>query len=169
MKKRMGATNVGVRRAHPYLWSLSSPQQPLETEDSPAVSSCPTIYLATRVPCKTQFVYNDEVTSLLVVLWSMGFVGERRATLRVQHRVDFSTSKRKNFTPSLCSHREFAVSRWLILPRGCRFLSEFFLQSLFVPEVRFPSNEGAVFLQIPVRVQLHSRQPGQQEFPKMVA
>ena len=27
--KRMGATNVGVRRAHSYLWSLSSPQQPL--------------------------------------------------------------------------------------------------------------------------------------------
>ena len=25
----MGATNVGVRRAHSYLWSLSSPQQPL--------------------------------------------------------------------------------------------------------------------------------------------
>src|SRR6266851_2013693 len=48
----MGATNVGVRRAHPYSWSLSSPQQPHETEDSPTVSSCPTIYLARRMPCK---------------------------------------------------------------------------------------------------------------------
>src|SRR6267143_1200002 len=41
IKKRMGATNVGVRRAHPYSWSLSSPQQPLETEDSPTVSLAP--------------------------------------------------------------------------------------------------------------------------------
>jgi hypothetical protein len=40
-KKRMGATYVGVRRAHPYSWSLSSPQQPLETEDSPTVSLAP--------------------------------------------------------------------------------------------------------------------------------
>ncbi len=40
-KKRMGATNVGVRRAHSYSWSLSSPQQPLETEDSPTVSLAP--------------------------------------------------------------------------------------------------------------------------------
>ena len=32
-----------------------------ETEDSPAVSSCPTIYIATRVPCKALFVgeYED--------------------------------------------------------------------------------------------------------------
>jgi len=37
----MGATYVGVRRAHPFLWSLSSPQQPLETEDSPTVSLAP--------------------------------------------------------------------------------------------------------------------------------
>ena len=40
-KKRMGATYVGVRRAHSFLWSLSSPQQPLETEDSPTVSLAP--------------------------------------------------------------------------------------------------------------------------------
>src|SRR6478735_702409 len=37
----MGATYVGVRRAHPYSWLLSSPQQPLETEDSPTVSLAP--------------------------------------------------------------------------------------------------------------------------------
>src|SRR6185437_11612414 len=55
-KKRMDATNVGVRRVHPYLWSLSSPQQPLETEDSPTVSSCPTIYIATHVPGKIHTV-----------------------------------------------------------------------------------------------------------------
>src|SRR5215208_4070202 len=40
-KKRMGATYVGVRRAHPYSWLLSSPQQPLETEDPPTVSLAP--------------------------------------------------------------------------------------------------------------------------------
>jgi len=32
---------VGVRRAHPYSWLLSSPQQPLETEDPPTVSLAP--------------------------------------------------------------------------------------------------------------------------------
>ncbi len=37
----MGATYVGVRRAHPYSWLLSSPQQPLETEDPPTVSLAP--------------------------------------------------------------------------------------------------------------------------------
>ncbi len=47
-KKRMGATNVGVRRAHSYSWSLSSPQQPLETEDSPTVSLAPQ-YTSQRV------------------------------------------------------------------------------------------------------------------------
>ncbi|HEX6719051.1 MAG TPA: hypothetical protein VF088_18220, partial [Pyrinomonadaceae bacterium] len=30
-----------VRRAHPYSWLLSSPQQPLETEDPPTVSLAP--------------------------------------------------------------------------------------------------------------------------------
>ena len=56
----MDATNVGVRRVHPYLWSLSSPQQPLETEDSPTVSSCPTIYIATRVPGNAHVVDDIE-------------------------------------------------------------------------------------------------------------
>jgi len=37
----MGATYVGVRRAHSYSWLLSSPQQPLETEDPPTVSLAP--------------------------------------------------------------------------------------------------------------------------------
>jgi hypothetical protein len=64
----MGATNVGVRRAHPYLWSLSSPQQPLETEDSPTVSSCPTIYIATRVPCKIHPVNSYEAKQFPTVL-----------------------------------------------------------------------------------------------------
>src|SRR6476646_11607973 len=41
LEKRMGATYVGVRRAHPYSWLLSSPQQPLETEDPPTVSLAP--------------------------------------------------------------------------------------------------------------------------------
>jgi hypothetical protein len=72
-EKRMGATNVGVRRAHPYLWSLSSPQQPPETADSPTVSSCPTIYIATRVPCKTVFVKNYEAKNSLLFLVAASF------------------------------------------------------------------------------------------------
>src|SRR5215831_11613225 len=39
-KKRMGA-NVGVFAPIHFSWSLSSPQQPLETEDPPTVSLAP--------------------------------------------------------------------------------------------------------------------------------
>src|SRR6266446_6033862 len=39
-KKRMGA-NVGVFAPIHFSWLLSSPQQPLETEDSPTVSLAP--------------------------------------------------------------------------------------------------------------------------------
>src|SRR3982074_2126930 len=53
MQKANGRERGSVR-AHSYLWSLSSPQQPLETEDSPTVSSCPEIYIATLVPRKTK-------------------------------------------------------------------------------------------------------------------
>src|SRR6266850_161921 len=66
-KKRMGATNVGVRRAHSYSWSLSSPQQPLETEDSPTVSSCPTIYIARRVPARGFCSRNTEFLEIPMV------------------------------------------------------------------------------------------------------
>src|SRR6476646_4290810 len=41
LEKRMGATYVGVAAAHPFSWLLSSPQQPLETEDPPTVSLAP--------------------------------------------------------------------------------------------------------------------------------
>ena len=37
----MGRCNVGVTAAHPFSWLLSSPQQPLETEDPPTVSLAP--------------------------------------------------------------------------------------------------------------------------------
>jgi len=37
----MGRCNVGVAAAHPFSWLLSSPQQPLETEDPPTVSLAP--------------------------------------------------------------------------------------------------------------------------------
>ena len=55
-KKRMGATYVGVRRAHPYSWLLSSPQQPLETEDPPTVSLAPQ-YTSQRV-CRASSFYS---------------------------------------------------------------------------------------------------------------
>src|SRR5215207_1842061 len=59
--KRMGATYVGVRRAHPYSWLLSSPQQPLETEDPPTVSLAPQ-YTSQR-PCRaTVFFMSNELS-----------------------------------------------------------------------------------------------------------
>src|SRR6476661_3975018 len=62
----MGATYVGVRRAHPYSWLLSSPQQPLETADPPTVSLAPqytsqqlcraiTIFLHRKIKGKVSF------------------------------------------------------------------------------------------------------------------
>jgi hypothetical protein len=51
----MGATYVGVRRAHPYSWLLSSPQQPLETEDPPTVSLAPQ-YTSQRLCRASEFL-----------------------------------------------------------------------------------------------------------------
>jgi hypothetical protein len=39
--KKANGRERGSVRAHSYSWSLSSPQQPLETEDSPTVSLAP--------------------------------------------------------------------------------------------------------------------------------
>ncbi len=63
-KKRMGATYVGVRRAHPYSWLLSSPQQPLETEDPPTVSLAPQ-YTSQHV-CRARVILGDNSISLIV-------------------------------------------------------------------------------------------------------
>jgi hypothetical protein len=98
MKKRMGATNVGVRRAHPYLWSLSSPQQPLETEDSPTVSSCPTIYIATRVPCKTLFVNNYRAKNFLLFFVAGLIHREKSHWSAYKNSVIISKAERKIFT-----------------------------------------------------------------------
>jgi hypothetical protein len=67
----MGATYVGVRRAHPYSWLLSSPQQPLETEDPPTVSLAPQytsqrlcrarLFLETIIACEVYLVKNKNV------------------------------------------------------------------------------------------------------------
>jgi hypothetical protein len=62
----MGATNVGVRRTHPLFVVTVLTPATTETEDSPAVSSCPTIYIATRVPCKTRVVDEYEVMKFLL-------------------------------------------------------------------------------------------------------
>src|SRR5690349_1304532 len=57
----MGATYVGVRRAHPYSWLLSSPQQPLETEDPPTVSLAPQ-YTSQRLCRATVFFATHELS-----------------------------------------------------------------------------------------------------------
>jgi len=97
----MDATNVGVRRVHPYLWSLSSPQQPLETEDSPTVSSCPTIYIATRVPCKIHAVNKLRSKGFPIVLCSTGDNGLKAALCHAQNSSNYFSVERKIFTPSL--------------------------------------------------------------------
>jgi hypothetical protein len=96
----MGATNVGVRRAHPYLWSLSSPQQPLETEDSPTVSSCPTIYIATRVPCKIHAVNNYKGKNFLNVLSSTVNFGPNGHHVADKKPSNYFKVERKIFTDS---------------------------------------------------------------------
>src|SRR5438128_9128706 len=61
--KNEWALQRGRRSAHPFSWLLSSPQQPLETEDPPTVSLAPqytsqrlcrarVIFFAFRNPCK---------------------------------------------------------------------------------------------------------------------
>jgi hypothetical protein len=94
----MGATNVGVRRAHPYLWSLSSPQQPLETEDSPTVSSCPTIYIATRVPCKIHTVNSYEAKNFLIVLYDACFIEPKDSLIADKKSSNYFKAERKIFT-----------------------------------------------------------------------
>src|ERR1044072_4447044 len=46
----MGATYVGVRRAHPYSWLLCSPHTPLETDAPPTVSLAP--HYTSQRPCR---------------------------------------------------------------------------------------------------------------------
>jgi hypothetical protein len=121
----MDATNVGVRRVHPYLWSLSSPQQPLETEDSPTVSSCPTIYIATRVPCKIHAVNKLRSKGFPVVLCCTCQIGSKTASRRVQNPSNYFSLERKIFmasrdqTPSVSlitpanADACFSISSWL--------------------------------------------------------
>jgi hypothetical protein len=68
-KKADGRDNVGVYRAHPLFVVTVLTPATTETEDSPAVSSCPTIYIATRVPGNAVF---------LKELRRYGFVGVLR-------------------------------------------------------------------------------------------
>ena len=121
----MDATNVGVRRVHPYLWSLSSPQQPLETEDSPTVSSCPTIYIATRVPCKIHAVNKLRRKGFPIVLCSTYDIEAKTALGRAQDSSNYFSAERKIFTasqdqtPSVClitpanAAACFSISSWL--------------------------------------------------------
>src|SRR6267142_1621632 len=94
----MGATNVGVRRVHPYLWSLSSPQQPLETEDSPTVSSCPTIYIATRVPCKIHPVNNLRSKEFPFVLAAPLISSQKHHHVALRNSSNYFNVERKIFT-----------------------------------------------------------------------
>src|SRR5258705_13947949 len=94
----MGATNVGVRRAHPYLWSLSSPQQPLETEDPPTVSSCPTIYIATRVPCKIHTINKLRSKEFPIVLCGTFYFQPKPSSRREQNSSNYFNVERKIFT-----------------------------------------------------------------------
>src|SRR5690348_12069039 len=85
-KKRMGATYVGVRRAHPYSWLLSSPQQPLETEDPPTVSLAPQ-YTPQRL-CRARGFFSSLRDPCVYLLNSDR--GSRAAASSAMSRVDFS-------------------------------------------------------------------------------
>jgi hypothetical protein len=76
--KANGRDNVGVCRAHPFSWLLSSPQQPLETEDSPTVSLAP--QYTSQQPCRARnnldqwrcgkFVWNLKKSVVKLVEWT---------------------------------------------------------------------------------------------------
>src|SRR5215216_4022373 len=106
----MGATYVGVRRAHPYSWLLSSPQQPLETEDPPTVSLAPQ-YTSQRLCRARPFLLSTcDPNSLLGKTHrgdgSAAFAGSEEA----RSCVDFSCAECRNFTSAQRRHR--SPARW---------------------------------------------------------
>jgi hypothetical protein len=144
-KKRMGATNVGVRRAHPYLWSLSSPQQPLETEDSPTVSSCPTIYIARRVPRKRVCPKKMEPFDFLSFSGRSGSSAKILSGLMSQDNVIVSRSRRKTSTPGpdLRLPNSFEL-RWPTLLHVFQFHLGYRPQSSPARVTRYRNSAGAV-------------------------
>jgi hypothetical protein len=99
-KKRMGATNVGVCRTHPLFVVTVLTPATTETEDSPAVSSCPTIYIATRVPCKAVLFEEYEDTNLLCSSQHAPLRQPKLAQLLDKNSVNISKVGRKIFTMS---------------------------------------------------------------------
>src|SRR5689334_22237245 len=80
---RMGRCNVGVAAAHPFSWLLSSPQQPLETEDPPTVSLAPQ-YTSQRLCRAIEFFRGTEAAKIQRFL--------RAARIQTAHRETLSPS-----------------------------------------------------------------------------
>ena len=146
-KKRMGATNVGVCRAHPFFVVTVLTPATTETEDSPTVSSCPTIYIATRVPCKALFVEEYEDYEIPIVLsWRFVLTAKVRPTTRQKQRIYFKVG-RKIFTMSQSRLPALFGSRLLIPLHVFQFRSGSRPQSLPVPAIRFRNNARVVALE----------------------
>ena len=117
-----------------------------ETEDSPAVSSCPTIYIATRVPCKALLLKNTKLLNFLSFsvgpsLWTQ----EGGQTCRQKQRNYFKTA-RKISTMNQAKRLAPPGSRLLIPLHVFRFHPGSYPQSLSVLTVRSRNNARAAGL-----------------------
>jgi hypothetical protein len=143
----MGATYVGVRRAHPYSWLLSSPQQPLETEDPPTVSLAPQ-YTSQRL-CRARGFLLD--LSRPIVCWESAIVsrfwnsrppfpGKNSCRFFVGWRVE--SSRAAALTPISRLFHARAPARFC--ERRPRFWLGSHLRSSLSPAAPCPSSAGAI-------------------------
>jgi hypothetical protein len=128
-----------------------------ETEDSPTVSSCPTIYIATRVPCKALFIEEYQAMNFLSFSVSPWWWAQKKGPTRRQKQGNYFKPERKIFTMSQAKLPALSRSRLLTPLPVFRFPSGSRLQSLPVPAVRFQNNARAASLGY--RARLLSRAP----------
>ena len=128
-----------------------------ETEDSPTVSSCPTIYIATRVPCKALFA--EEYQAMNFLLFSVSPFGraQEKGPTHRQKRGNYFKTERKIFTLNQAKLPAHSGLRLLTPLHVFRFRSGSRLQSLPVPAIRFQNNARAADLAYQAR--LLSRAP----------
>jgi hypothetical protein len=128
-----------------------------ETEDSPAVSSCPTIYIATRVPCKALFVEEYEAKEFPILLCRTLVVGAKTGSDVPAKQRNYFKTERKIFTMNQAKLPALSGLRLLTPLHVFRFRSGSRLQSLPVPAIRFQNNARAADLAC--RARLLSRAP----------
>jgi hypothetical protein len=148
----MGATYVGVRRAHPYSWLLSSPQQPLETEDPPTVSLAPQ-YTSQRLCRASGFLASGTEPNVCCVKaikhWILhAYISKILCRFFSDPRVEISSAA--VFTPRfpVAARRQFSARKLQYQPgsalrsshaRGVRYRSTARAADRFVPNAVPPS------------------------------